>query len=239
MSQIKDITIFSDEELETELQRRKLENKKKLMMNDYKKRMNTTIKKCYSKETENEIFEILMINPKYENNIQKALTWGIKTKSISLVESVIGIYKELSEQKYLNYIPYGIELEDILFTFEIDTVTAKRYLDKVLSYWVENELLLLRLKRHGGVDLIYHEWRTIETEYDKEIHRTNRKKINDALEHAKDSSRFSRYFRRSIINMLRSIQSLRFLDSQHGDFLEALNFLRWQDARWKTCGEDV
>lgn len=59
MGQIKDITIFSDEELEMELQRRKLENKKKLMMDDYKKMMNIAIKKSHSKEVEDEILSIM------------------------------------------------------------------------------------------------------------------------------------------------------------------------------------
>lgn len=224
---------FTLEELKAEIQRRDKEKKDALVsLADHKKRMNIAIKKEYSKETESEITAAMLMEPEYENNIQKALTWGLIRKSQKLVETAIKAYKDFSAERYFSFVPFGVELEDILFIIEVDVEAANRYLEVVLSYWVENELQLLKMKHQGGVEHLYHEWHSIDTGYDREIHRVNRKKINDVLERAKESYPYCRIFRKSILRMLWHAESC-----EQGDFKEAVKFLRWSGARWGRCSE--
>ena len=227
---------FTYDELKDELLRReKAKGAVSLASTDYKKRMNFAIKQKHSKVVEDEIKTVMMLNPKYENNIQKALVWGIKTKSKALIEDAIKTYKDFSAERYFHFVPFGIELEEILFMLDIDAEVTKRYLNFVFAYWVENEIKLLRMKRQGGIECLYHEWCGIDTGYDKEIHKINRKKINDVLERAKESYPYCRIFRKSILIMLRYAESYRFNAGQERDFLETHRFLRWSGVRWGNC----
>lgn len=239
MDKIKELSVFSDEELKAEIQRRKYENKKNHMADDYKKLMNTAILKNHSIVTENEIIKIVQMNPNYENNLQKALTWALQHKSNRVLNIIIDSYLQYSSERCFKYMPSTINLDNAMLVVKINEMLGAYYINGFLDRLIENELSFLRMKQHGGKDYIYANNRAILTGYCKELHIENRRKINEILIHAAESSKYHKLFRKCILSQLRLLQSCGKVDDHTSDFQMALNFLRWSGARWKTCREDV